>query len=74
MEGTTVAIKPHSTAKLQQIAKKIPLRKEEELRGGEVNKGVKVTQQGGVKYNVLTSQNAVIFPVQSFFCFFRKYQ
>jgi len=33
-EGTTVAIKPHSNAKSQQIAKKIPLRKEEELRGG----------------------------------------
>jgi hypothetical protein len=48
-EGTTVAIKPHSTAETQQIAKKIPLRKEEELRGVEVNKGVKVTQQGGVK-------------------------
>jgi hypothetical protein len=44
-----VANKPHLTAKTQQTAKKIPLRKEEELRGVRVNKGVKVTQQGGGK-------------------------
>jgi len=44
-----VANTPHSTTKSKQTAKKIPLRKEEELRGVRVNKGVKVTQQGGGK-------------------------
>jgi hypothetical protein len=49
LQGTTVANTPHSTTKSKQTAKKIPLRKEEELRGVRVNKGVKVTQQGGGK-------------------------
>jgi hypothetical protein len=49
LQETTVANKPHLAARTQQTAKKIPLRKEEELRGVRVNKGVKVTQQGGGK-------------------------